>query len=109
MTTTWAQSELSLLFHMGFPFTNCGGGGCPFLNYQTSLNLEDLPETKVSYVGQDPDAAWRAPAAERIAQIRKGEAGIMVYDEAGLALEGAQIHIEDGEAPLWIWNGYLCQ
>ncbi len=94
MTSTWTQSELSLLFHMGFPSQTVEVADVRFLNYQTSLDLEDLPETKISYVGQDPDAAWRAPAAERIAQIRKGEASIMVYDEAGLALGGAQIHIE---------------
>ncbi|MDX2429286.1 MAG: endo-1,4-beta-xylanase, partial [Bacteroides sp.] len=94
MTTTWAQSELSLLFHMGFPSQTVEVADVRFLNYQNSLNLEDLPETEITYSGQAPDAAWRAPAEERINQIRKGGANITVYDENGAPLEGAQIHVE---------------
>ncbi len=89
-----SQSEISLLFHMGFPSQTVEVANVRFLNYQDKLNLEDLPETEMTYVGQAPDASWRAPAEERIGQIRKGGASIRVYDESGAPLEGAQIRIE---------------
>ena len=82
-----AQSEMSLLFHIGFPSQTVEVANVRFLNYQNTLSLEDLPETEITYVGQAMDAEWRGPADERIAQIRKGAATIKVYDEAGELLE----------------------
>jgi len=94
MTETWTQSEISLLFHIGFPSQTIEVAEVRYLNYKQSLNLEDLPETEITYVGQEPDAAWRGPAAERISQIRKGEALITVYDESGALLENADVQVE---------------
>jgi len=94
MTATLAQSDISLLFHMGFPSQTVEVAGIRFLNYQQSLSLEDLPETETTYVGQAPDAAWRVPAAERIIQIRRGEALITVYDETGVLLENADVKVK---------------
>lgn len=94
MTDTWTQSEISLLFHIGFPSQTIEVAEVRYLNYKQSLNLEDLPETEITYVGQEPDAAWRGPAAERISQIRKGGATITVYDESGVLLENADVQVE---------------
>ena len=94
MQSPLTQSELNMIFHIGFPSQTVEIANVRFLNYQNTLSLEDLPETGITYSGQAMDAAWRAPADERIAQIRKGAATIKVYDEAGEILEGAQVQVE---------------
>ncbi len=94
MSFPLTQSELNMIFHIGFPSQTVELANVRFLNYQNTIALEDLPETGITYPGQDPDAAWRAPAQERINQIRKGGANITVYDESGAPLEGVQIHVE---------------
>jgi endo-1,4-beta-xylanase len=91
---TLAQSEISYLFHMGYPSQTVEVAEVRFLNYKDSLTVEDLPMTEITYVGQALDAAWRAPAAERIGQIRNGPADITVYNALGEPLEGAELHIE---------------
>jgi endo-1,4-beta-xylanase len=91
---TLARSEASYLFHMGFPSQTVEVAEVRFLNYKASLTLEDLPVTEITYSGRAEDAAWRAPAEERIGQIRKGLTELVVVDEAGMPLKGAEIHIE---------------
>lgn len=94
IVTTLATSETNYLFHMGFPDQTVEVADVRFLNYYNTKTLEDMPITEITYVGQAPDAAWRAPAEERIQQIRKGQMDITVYDADGTLLENADLHIE---------------
>ncbi len=89
-----AASSISYAFHIGYPSQTIEVASVRFLNYKNTLSINDLPVTEISYIGQAPDAAWRAPAEERINQIRKGQAGIIVYDEQGVALKDAGISIK---------------
>ncbi len=57
--------------------------GVEMLNYQTNVALADLPVTRPTYAGRDPDAPWRAAAAERIEQHRKGDFSVKIIDENG--------------------------
>ncbi|MCF8226098.1 MAG: endo-1,4-beta-xylanase [Bacteroidales bacterium] len=92
--TTLSSSQVSYLFHCGFPDQVIEVADVKYLNYKQTLTLDDLPETEITYYGQDPDAAWRAPAAERIGQIRKGMIDFTVYDENGQIAEGAEISVK---------------
>jgi len=92
--STIATSSLNYAFHIGYPSQTIEVANIRFLNYKNTLSINDLPATEISYIGQDPDAAWRAPAEERINQIRKGKLDITVYDELGVALNDASISIE---------------
>lgn len=47
----------------------------------------------VTYAGRDPDAAWRAAAAQRIDQYRKGDLTVTVVDPSGEPVSGAQVHV----------------
>ncbi len=94
VNTTLPALQVSYMFHMGFPSQTVEVARVRFLNYRNTLSLEELPETEITYIGQDPDAAWRITAAERIGQIRKGEMQITVVDESGQPLEGAEVHME---------------
>ncbi len=94
IVNTRSTSQVSYLFHMGYSSQTVEVAEVRFLNYKNTLEIEDLPETEITYVGQAPDASWRAPARERIDQIRKGAAEIAFFDELGEPLKDAEIHIE---------------
>lgn len=94
IANTLSASEVSYLFHCGFPSQIIEIADVQFLNYKNTLTVEELPRTEITYVGQAPDAAWRAPAAERIEEIRKGVVDIVVYDEQGSLAEDANVSIE---------------
>ena len=94
IANTLASTQVSYLFHCGFPSQTIEIADIQFLNYKQTLTVEELPQTEITYSGQAPDAAWRASAAERIEQIRKGSVDFVIYDEAGLLLENATIEVE---------------
>ena len=89
-----AANEVNYTFFCGYENQTIEIADVRFLNYKNTLNLEDLPFTKISYNGQEPDAPWRAEATERIQQLRKGPVDIMVYDESGNPAEGATVSVE---------------
>lgn len=53
--------------------------------------IVDLAGAEPSYEGREPDAAWRAGAAERIEKYRKGDIEITVVDRAGKPVKGATV------------------
>ena len=57
-------------------------GGFTLFNFGTSVPLEQLPRETNSpdYEGFEPDAPWRAAAAERIETLRKGDFTIKLRD-----------------------------
>lgn len=94
ITQSLASTEVNYLIQLGFPDQTLELADVRYLNYFDTYSIEDMPLTQVTYPGQAPDAAWRAPAAERIMQIRKGSADIVVYDAAGQPLPEAEVRIE---------------
>lgn len=54
--------------------------------YGTSLSVDDLPETAVSYAGRELDADWRVAAAERIETHRKTDFTVRLEDADGMAV-----------------------
>ncbi|MFN8207521.1 MAG: endo-1,4-beta-xylanase [Bacteroidales bacterium] len=91
--STLAATGVRYALFVGYESQTIEVADVRFLNYGTSLTLNDLPVTPISYVGQDSAAAWRAPAQERINQIRKGKADIVVYDENGNLLPDATVSV----------------
>ncbi len=69
-------------------------GGIEFLNYRKTLTVDDLPVTRPSYAGREPDAPWRAAAAQRIEQYRKGDFSIHVLDTDGTPIPDADVSVE---------------
>ena len=91
-TLTASQARYALF--AGFPSQTIEIADVKFLNYFNTLTVNDLPVTEITYSGRDADAAWRAPAAERIGQIRKGVVDVTVYDELGQVVPDATVSIE---------------
>lgn len=69
-------------------------GGMQLFNYGQDVELADLPMTRATYAGREPDAAWRAEAEARIEKHRKGDFTIKVVDANGKPVPGAEVEVE---------------
>jgi endo-1,4-beta-xylanase len=90
-TEEFKAGEGQLVFRLGYSPETIDIAGVTVENFGKQLALVDLPVTKKSYKGAEPDAAWRSAAAERIDKIRKAELKIVAKDAAGNFLPHAQV------------------
>lgn len=68
-------------------------GGVEAIWYGTSRTLAEMPRTAFQYDGRAADAPWRAAAAARIEQYRKGGYTVTVKDGTGSPVAGAQVRV----------------
>ena len=68
--------------------------GIELLNYAKTKTLNEMPRTAITYPGREADAPWRAEAATRIEQYRKGDLTIKVIDSDGNAVPDAAVSVE---------------
>lgn len=92
--STLALAAVTYSFHTGFISQSIEFADVKYLNYKKTLTFDQLPVTPITYIGREADAAWRAEAAERINQIRKGIADVVVYDEQGQLVKDAKVSVE---------------
>ena len=106
LTSAWQQIQIPfrakrpipagkgrLAFVMGIRVQTVDIADVRLVNYGPAEAIADLPRSRETYRGQEPDAAWRAQAAERIERIRKGDFTVKVTDNAGKAVPGAQVRV----------------
>ena len=86
--------KTQLTLSMGYKPQIIEFGGFEFHNYGQNVKIEDLPRTFFSYEGRAIDAPWRAEAAERIEQIRKGDFTITVVDKSGKPVDDAEVKVD---------------
>ena len=89
-----AASDAAYSFHLGSPRQVLEFADVKFINYRNSLSAEDLPVTRATYAGREPDAPWREEAAARIRKHRRGEIEIAVRDKTGNPAVNAEVTIE---------------
>lgn len=92
--TSLSMEELDLSFQVGAPFQTLEIAEIQFLNYRQTKTVEELPQTIITYHGQQADADWRAPAAERINQIRKGAVELIIRNADGTPVQNQTLSIE---------------
>lgn len=85
--------EYGLAIHLGLQPQTLEIGGIALLNLGPGADESKLPFTALSYPGQEPDAAWRKTAAERIEKYRKADLTISVADRNGKPVRGATVHV----------------
>jgi hypothetical protein len=68
---SYASGEAQVIFRLGYEPQSIEIGGVRLENFGKKLALSALPTTKTTYPGMEPDAPWRAAAADRIDQVRK--------------------------------------
>jgi GH35 family endo-1,4-beta-xylanase len=91
---SYAPNGAHTMFRLGFPNQTVQIGGFSLVNYGKSVDLSQLPTTTIHYVGEAPDAPWRAEADQRIEAIRKGDLTITVQDSAGQPVMGATVAVK---------------
>lgn len=90
---TYGAGEASVKFRLGYDPQTIQIGGLDVLNYETTVDIADLPRNTIQYRGMAPDAAWRATAEEMIDRHRKGDIRISVTDAQGEPISGAEVHV----------------
>lgn len=68
-------------------------GGVQIIAYPAGTTVSSLPETRSTYAGREPDAPWRAAAAERIRVNRTAPFQIQVIDRTGKLIPDATVHV----------------
>ena len=91
---TLNTSQIFVGIQTGFTQQTLEIAGVRLLNFENRRNLEDLPFTEITYVGQEGDAAWRAEAQQRIEEIRKGTLDISVVNEMNRPVYGAKVTVQ---------------
>jgi GH35 family endo-1,4-beta-xylanase len=90
----YAPGEAAMNLRLGYAPQIIEIGGVELRNFANSVDINSLPATKLTYVGSEPDAAWRKAAQERIEKIRKADLQIRVQDANGRPVPNAQVTIK---------------
>ena len=83
--------EAQVGFRLGYPPQTVEFAEIKIENFQKQLTLADLPKTKISYEGMEPNAPWRAKAEQRIDKLRKADLVVKVLGSDGKPVRGATV------------------
>lgn len=90
----YAAGELEASFDLGYGRQTIELAGLRVLNFGDATPLAQLPRTRPTYAGREPDAAWRTEALARIERIRKGDLALEVTDAAGRPVPAAAVQVK---------------
>ena len=90
----YAAGQAAINFGVGSRRQTIEVAGFEVLHYGTSLQVDDLPQVKLTYGGREPDAPWRSAAADRIKEHRQGAFTLKVFGADGQPLPDAEIEVE---------------
>lgn len=95
----YAPGSLIFGFHLASQQQDVRVGGFSVLNYGDAVDLDDLPSNlnNDNYGGSEPDAAWRAPANDRIDALRKADLKIVALDDQNNPVNNVQFDIKQQE------------
>lgn len=95
-SASYALNTLNMGLHLAYLNQTIEAGGMALLNYKNTVSLPQLPIVlnNDTYPGMEPDAPWRAEAANSIEQIRKADLNVEVRDLNGNPLPNAQVYLE---------------
>ncbi|MEM7788955.1 MAG: hypothetical protein AAF594_14630, partial [Bacteroidota bacterium] len=86
--------QLAAVFSAGYPKQGFEIKGLRVVNLGPDADPSDLPQMRYRYEGDEPDAAWRLAAAERIDRLRKADLSVTVVDAQGNPLPDATVHVQ---------------
>jgi endo-1,4-beta-xylanase len=93
-TQNYAAGATHITVHLGAARQTIEIGNAYAFNLGQNVDKASLPKLTITYPGREPDAAWRAPAQQRIEANRKGDIAIKVLDSKGAAIPNAKVHVE---------------
>ena len=83
--------ESQVVFRLGYSPQTVEFADIKLENFEKQLTLADLPKSKATYAGMEPDAPWRAKAEERIDKLRKADLTVKVVGSDGKPVVGASV------------------
>ncbi len=86
------EAEIALGF--GFKRQTIEVGGIEVVSYGRRIALGDLPKTRFTYAGREPDAPWRQAALARIERVRMSDFLIEITGKDGTPARGANVRVE---------------
>ncbi len=89
-----AAKDVFIALRCGMQRQRVQFGGIDILDYGRAVKLADLPVTRYTYAGREPDAPWRKEAEARIRRLRTRGLRVVVLDARGRPVKGARIQIE---------------
>lgn len=98
---THMAGEAQVIFRLGYGPQILEIGGLKLHNFRRELTVEQLPKTRITYQGREPDAPWREAAEERINEHRKGALIISVVDAQGQPLPHAEVDLKQLTHEFW--------
>ncbi len=94
MAETYAANAYNLSFWATFANQEIEIGGIGILDYGPGIAFSQLGLSTWPYAERAADAPWRAAAAARIDRYRKGDLAVVVRDDSGKPIPGAQVHVK---------------
>lgn len=91
-TTHYAPGEASASFQFGCCNQTLDIGPIFVLNLGQGVDPTKLPQNRISYLGREANAPWRAAAEARIKKLRMGEMTLQIVDAAGKPVQ-ASVHV----------------
>ena len=91
-TGSYEAGTAQLIFRLGYTPQSIEIGGLSVENFGKQKQLGELPVTRLTYPGMEPDAPWRQAAHERIEKHRKAELKIDVRG-AGRPITNAEVRV----------------
>ncbi|MEM6332711.1 MAG: endo-1,4-beta-xylanase [Planctomycetota bacterium] len=98
--------EFAAVFSAGYPRQAFDIAGLRVSNLGPDADLDALPTMRTSYLGAEPDAAWRAAAEARIDRIRKADLAVSVVDAQGRPVAGAEVEVELVRHAFWFGSAF---
>ena len=102
----FAAGDLIVSLHLGAEKQVLELGDVRLYKLPADTPRSELPRQRLTWPGMSPDAAWRAPAAERIEAHRRGDLAITVVGPDGEPVEGATVELDMTEHAFW-WGTFL--
>ncbi len=90
---TIPAGQHQFVIHLAYYAQTIDIGGIALLNYRNTIPVDRLPQTKIEYGGQEPDAPWRAEATARIDLLRKADMQVKVVDSSGAAVPDVDVRV----------------
>jgi len=85
-----ATNRAQFNLRLGFTPQQVDIAGLVLTNVGRTRPVTDFPND-INYVGREPDAPWRAAAADRIERFRRADYSVEVLDQAGFPVPGARV------------------
>jgi GH35 family endo-1,4-beta-xylanase len=97
----YRAGEAHFVLRLGYEEQTLEFGGITAVDYGQGVDLKQLPVTKVTYEGMEPEAPWRAEALARAEALRSATLTVRVLDADGRPVPGAKVGLVEKKSAFY--------